>query len=171
MQYSKRAVLIDLIKALDNGEIDIDLMISSNGFQRPPTIMLITNTKNGYNYPDRINQLCAKTLAQRDKELEEEYRRLNDEESKIKRKAPARHVYLMVDNQTKKYKIGKSKTPEFRERTLQSEKPDIELLFSCHESIISEKRLHEMYAHKRIRGEWFDLDKKDISNIRKLMQA
>ena len=85
------------------------------------------------------------------------------------------HVYLMVDNTNHFHKIGISNKPEYREKTLQSEKPTIELV--CHklfptrkisESI--EKALHESFKDKRLRGEWFDLSEEDISNIKKTLQ-
>lgn len=62
-------------------------------------------------------------------------------------------TYLMVDNNTRLYKIGRSKNSEYRERTLQSEKPSINMLFVI--NIDVEKILHERYSEKRIRGEWF----------------
>jgi hypothetical protein len=86
------------------------------------------------------------------------------------KKALLRHVYVMLNKVTGKYKIGRSNNPEYREKTLQSQEPDIELLFSCHESIVSEKKLHEIFNDKRVRGEWFDLDSDDILEIRKIMQ-
>ena len=81
----------------------------------------------------------------------------------------------MVDNTNHFHKIGISNKPEYREKTLQSEKPTIELV--CHklfptrkisESI--EKALHESFKDKRLRGEWFDLSEEDISNIKKTLQ-
>lgn len=72
-------------------------------------------------------------------------------------------TYLMKDSNTGYTKIGKAINPRFRERTLQSEKPSISLLAIC-ESLI-ESELHEKYSEKRIRGEWFNLDENDISEI------
>ena len=77
------------------------------------------------------------------------------------------YVYLMRDVSNNYYKIGISKTPEYRERTLQSEKPAIEMI--CNKRYPSrkiaeafEKALHSAYADKRVRGEWFDLDDNDV---------
>ena len=80
------------------------------------------------------------------------------------------YVYLMKDTSNGYYKIGISNTPEYRERTLQSEKPTIEML-ACKkfptrkiaESI--ESALHTTYIQQRIRGEWFNLDKVDVAAI------
>ena len=80
------------------------------------------------------------------------------------------YVYLMKDQTNNYYKIGYSKTPEYRERTLQSEKPTIEMI--CHKRLPSrkmadafEKALHNAFADKRIRGEWFNLDDNDVAQI------
>ena len=63
-----------------------------------------------------------------------------------------------------------SNTPEYRERTLQSEKPTIEMI--CNKKLPSrkiaeafEKALHHAFADKLIRGEWFDLDENDVAQI------
>ncbi|HAN79500.1 MAG TPA: hypothetical protein DCQ31_17905 [Bacteroidales bacterium] len=80
------------------------------------------------------------------------------------------HVYLMVDTTNGYYKIGISNKPEYREKTLQSEKPTIELIIAkkfptrlIAESI--EKALHNSFENKRLRGEWFNLPPKDVNDI------
>jgi hypothetical protein len=80
-------------------------------------------------------------------------------------------VYLMIDTINKYYKIGISNKPEWREKTLQSEKPTIELIASkkfLNRKIASsfEKALHNTYSEKRIRGEWFVLDLNEVNEIR-----
>lgn len=84
-------------------------------------------------------------------------------------------VYLMFDTSNGYYKIGISNKPEYRERTLQSEKPTIEMIASKRyptrpiaESI--EKALHGAYSEKRLRGEWFELDVNDVENIRETLK-
>lgn len=74
-------------------------------------------------------------------------------------------VYLMLDNNTGYYKIGFSKNPKYRERTLQSEKPTIVLINKFKGSAKQEKALHQLFRHKRIRGEWFSLNQSDIALI------
>lgn len=81
------------------------------------------------------------------------------------------YVYLMVDKTNGYHKIGISNKPEYRERTLQSEKPTIELLCAKQyptrtlaEAI--ESALHKVYSEKRIRGEWFALDSQDIEQLK-----
>lgn len=76
------------------------------------------------------------------------------------------YVYIMIDHNTKYYKIGRSDGPLKREKTLQSEKPTIELIykFECEYGI--EKELHNKFINKKIRGEWFNLDNNDIDYIK-----
>ena len=65
-------------------------------------------------------------------------------------------VYLMKDKANGLYKIGKSINPQYRERTLQSEKPSIKMVFNTPERTdFSERSLHIRYAEHRKRGEWF----------------
>lgn len=75
-------------------------------------------------------------------------------------------IYLMKDKRNGYTKIGYSKNPEFREKTLQSEVPDIEMIFQHIGNMKLEKELHKALDHKRIRGEWFNLDFVDIDNIK-----
>lgn len=84
------------------------------------------------------------------------------------------YVYLMIDTINQYHKIGISNKPTWREKTLQSEKPTIELLASkkfINRKIASsfEKALHETYSQKRIRGEWFNLDMNEVNEIVKTL--
>lgn len=81
------------------------------------------------------------------------------------------YVYLMVDTTNGYHKIGISNNPEYREHTLQSEKPTIELLAAKQfpSRIIAsaiESALHSAFGEKRLRGEWFDLTDQDVSDIK-----
>jgi hypothetical protein len=72
----------------------------------------------------------------------------------------------MKDKFTGYYKIGRSVKPKYRERTLQSEKPTIELVFSTAETKkINEKLLHAKYKDQQVRGEWFDLSPAQVRYI------
>lgn len=80
------------------------------------------------------------------------------------------YVYLMVDTANGYHKIGISNHPEYREGTLQSEKPFIELV--CAKKFPSrtiaraiESALHSTYQDKHLRGEWFQLDARDIIEL------
>lgn len=89
-------------------------------------------------------------------------------------KAETCFVYLMMDVSNGFYKIGISNKPHYREHTLQSEKPTIELVCSKeypHRKIAEaiEKALHNAFSSKRIRGEWFNLDDNDLSMLLKTL--
>ena len=92
------------------------------------------------------------------------------EKTKSEYAFPWCYVYLMKDISNGYFKIGISNTPEYRERTLQSEKPTIEML-ACKkfptrkiaESI--ESALHTAYSQQRLRGEWFNLTDADVAAI------
>jgi hypothetical protein len=72
-------------------------------------------------------------------------------------------VYLMKNKLNGFVKIGVSTNPTQREKTLQSEEPDIDMFFSEASSMKIEKELHKHFAHKRARGEWFKLTDDDVS--------
>lgn len=96
--------------------------------------------------------------------LEEDMVESRQREKKETRR-PKASVYVMKDNANGRYKIGRSVNPTVRESTLQSEKPDITLLFHYLCDISVEDELHTKYTDKRIRGEWFELDDKDVEDI------
>jgi hypothetical protein len=72
------------------------------------------------------------------------------------------YIYVMEDLRNNSFKIGKSKTPGKRERTLQSEVPQIVMRLSIPAEEVHEKNLHEHFEEKRIRGEWFALKSQDL---------
>lgn len=78
-------------------------------------------------------------------------------------------VYLMRNQRNKFTKIGWSKSPTLREKTLQSEEPEIELLWSAPGTLADEAALHLKYQNERVRGEWFNLATTEISKIKELI--
>ncbi len=79
------------------------------------------------------------------------------------------YLYLMHEATTGFYKIGVSKKPNVRERTLQSQKPDINMLYHRQykkkKAFSIERKLHKLFSSKRIRGEWFELAHEDLNNF------
>lgn len=78
-------------------------------------------------------------------------------------------IYLMLNMNNNYIKIGKSKKPSFREKTLQAEEPDIEIIATWIAPAYIEKQLHSKFLEKRIRGEWFDLAFSDLKIIKERM--
>lgn len=74
-------------------------------------------------------------------------------------------TYLMEDTRNGLMKIGKSKNPGRREKTLQSEVPSVELRIAVPTAGDFENELHIIFAHLRRRGEWFDLSSSDIKAV------
>ncbi len=86
-------------------------------------------------------------------------------------KYPDSKIYLMLDNKTGFFKIGRSKKPKVREKTLQSENPETYLLAEWSAPKSTEKELHTKYAKFRKRGEWFKLTLKELYEIKEFMGA
>lgn len=78
-------------------------------------------------------------------------------------------IYLMYDRVKGLYKIGFSKNPNYREKTLRSEEPDIQLFKKWFTPQKYESDLKKRFKAKRIRGEWFNLNTEDLSEIDKIM--
>lgn len=72
-------------------------------------------------------------------------------------------TYLLKEKNTGYYKIGSSKNPSYREKTLQSQIPNTEIVKVWDKNI--EKMLHNLYNKERVRGEWFNLTKTQVRYI------
>lgn len=83
-------------------------------------------------------------------------------EHKLKEKE-IQDTYLALDKSTGYIKIGRSKNPQNRINEFMNANPSIILLATAEVDV--ERELHIKYAHKNVRGEWFDLSNKDIDNI------
>jgi predicted GIY-YIG superfamily endonuclease len=96
-------------------------------------------------------------------------------QSNNKSKASECFVYLMKDTSNGYYKIGISSKPEYREKTLQSEKPTIDLIetksYPSREMARAiELALHNLFKEKRLRGEWFSLDDTDVQHVKESLR-
>lgn len=103
----------------------------------------------------------------REEEWRAEDKKKWDSTKEIKTRVPGK-VYLMRDNANNLFKIGYSKDPIYRERTLQSEKPTIELMGAVDAPISYEKQLHETYKDYRVRGEWFSIPEDQQEELKRL---
>jgi hypothetical protein len=73
------------------------------------------------------------------------------------------YTYMMLNERNGYIKIGISNNPSYRENTLQSQEPEVKLLWKS--KIDIEAQLHYKFRDKRIRGEWFNLEPEDIKWI------
>ena len=113
-----------------------------------------------------VQSTCYTDFNHKCKECATKYNRMRIVEHRImqnRSNKPKSKTYLMKDNLTKLYKIGKSINPKFRESTLQSEKPSIKMVKVWDSDI--EKELHIKYHRLRVRGEWFALNKIQVRYI------
>lgn len=102
---------------------------------------------------------------------DEDSRRAAADAELLRRSRFTTFVYIMEDRRKNLFKIGRSKTPGKRERTLQSEVPETMLRFSIPAEETHEKELHARFAHRRIRGEWFELSEDDLVEVVNFLKA
>lgn len=80
------------------------------------------------------------------------------------------YVYLLQSD-TGHYKIGRSKDPDNRIKTFGVKLPfEVEYiaLIETEDMVKLETDLHDLYDHKRVNGEWFDLSPEDVELIKGL---
>jgi hypothetical protein len=107
-------------------------------------------------------------LKEQTKKINDTYNFITDiidtpELDKPDKKSRDSKTYIMKDNTTGLYKIGKSIKPKYREKTLQSEKPTIKMIKVFKSDIESD--LHKEFADVRVRGEWFKLNRVQLKRI------
>ena len=118
----------------------------------------------------RMSNVCGVVSPDAERQVEE-----NAEEEKARRlrkkmtpKPPnPSFIYLVLDERTGCIKIGRSKTPSARERTLQSENPAHHMLFVHPGDADLEGQLHRQFAEYQVRGEWFRLSEAQIESIKR----
>lgn len=130
------------------------------------SLKMFINSLNDYSFRNSYYTRARQHIEHQEKQAEEtrkKFENIYGTHTQIK-KRKVQKTYLMYDKHTGFYKIGKSYDPKFREKTLMSVKPTIELIWSCRQDI--ERYLHSKYADKRVRGEWFQLSEKEIEEIK-----
>ncbi len=98
------------------------------------------------------------------------YSKFMNEDKVNRENCDSTHIYLMLNKKSGSIKIGRSKNPSFREKTLQAEQPDLELISIWEAPKKVENELHKKYSDKRIRGEWFNLTFNDLKDIKDCMK-
>lgn len=164
----------DLIQFLGHS-VNKPSVFSKYLFKSPVSGYILISDING----DDLKQGMLLCVFYKDKidlhnDVREKYSTQISKDKLYKQNADHCCVYLMKDTTNMNYKIGISNKPEYRERTLQSEKPSIEMV--CYKLFPSRKiaraiesALHKTYLEKNIRGEWFMLDSDDVLEIVKTL--
>lgn len=92
--------------------------------------------------------------------LFQSFKSIKDMDKKRKDKV---YTYIMTDD-TGLYKIGKSISPMLREQSLAIGNHTLRLCFYIEGN--HEKELHDKFATKHMKGEWYHLNKSDLKYIR-----
>lgn len=100
----------------------------------------------------------------------ETYRDFYSHDAPILNRERENRVYLMYSGTNNSIKIGRSINPSLRERTLQSEDPQLGIITCWIAPVKVEKELQKLMESKRVRGEWFNLNFGDLKQIRKYMK-
>lgn len=87
---------------------------------------------------------------------------MKKELKEVKKNIDNIYTYLMFDGLY--YKIGKSKNPEKRLKQIQTSNP-LALLLEYSDKV-DEKNLHKLYSNYRIKNEWFNLNDKQVEEIK-----
>jgi hypothetical protein len=104
--------------------------------------------------------------------IQAEYKnRLHRTASKVRvYKAVPGYVYLLQSS-TGYYKIGRTKDPQNRLATFSVKLPfevEYEHIISSSNMNKLERKLHALFADKRVNGEWFDLSPDDVAYIKSM---
>jgi hypothetical protein len=81
---------------------------------------------------------------------------------------PANGGFVYVISMIGLHKIGRTNniSRRLKEFSIFPEKAELVLLVPSKDSVALEDELHGLLAHKRVRGEWFKVDEKDLEWIR-----
>lgn len=77
-------------------------------------------------------------------------------------------IYLAKNNRSGLFKIGWSTQPTVREKTLQSEEPEVNIVRTWSGTMDVELQLHEEFSAQRVRGEWFRLSNGDLKLLEEI---
>lgn len=177
-EIEKMSIVADTVVDNDTG-MDIEVVVRNDYVGTFPSIeelllmrKRIDNTigmlKTHYNGDNNVVNLeLAEALSKASSESVED-----SKSARRNRAGDNTFIYMMKSNLTGFIKIGKSKKPKARERTLQSEDPLLEMIFTSPlVDSVEEFELHQMFSDKRVRGEWFNLTNEDVIFIKKYFEA
>ncbi len=74
-------------------------------------------------------------------------------------------TYFIQNRRNGYVKVGVSKSVYCRERTLQAQEPEIELIGYFSTGIDLENYIHSAWSDHRLRGEWFDVSKPQLEGM------
>ncbi|WLD91766.1 GIY-YIG nuclease family protein [Alkalihalobacillus sp. AL-G] len=136
--------------------------ISDQRFDR--LVFIAENDKKEEN-----RKLAVELLKKYDKNLVEKLDPINIKKKKNENKNKKGYVYLIQEDYSYRYKIGRARSLDNRIHLFKVDLPfNIELIhyFYCENYGELELMLHKYFETKRVKGEWFDLNSKDIEWIK-----
>jgi len=136
---------------------DIDMLVTEN-------TRLRNEIKNGFRNMDRSVRNESQDLRDCKKRLRKKTTERKARIYSYARNSKRKHVYLMRHTNGL-IKIGHAANPRAREKTLQAEDPRLHLIGSFYADAKTEKRLHDIFAELRVRGEWFRLEDRHVDWI------
>lgn len=85
----------------------------------------------------------------------------------------AGYIYLMRCKDTDRYKIGRTNNLKVRIKQLNPPQSPYQIEMVCSsyvpDSYLLEKTLHYLYMENRVRGEWFELNEKQVNDFRNII--
>jgi hypothetical protein len=109
-----------------------------------------------------LDRLAAKIEASKLRDRASELEYFAKTGKKKAKKAKSNALYLIKNKRNGLYKIGISVNPTIREKTLQSQEPELEAVKVWHGQALMEKWWHNHFKQYRVRGEWFSLTSHQI---------
>ena len=118
---------------------------------------------------EKISEYNKPIIKQRELELKQNNGKSNNTNNR--RKAKSGIVYLLKIKNKSQYKIGVTTKLQKRVDDLSTQMPfelQVEHKIKSDNIYSLEEKLHQKFKNKQIKGEWFELDKKEVNYIKSL---
>lgn len=168
LSFNARGLLNFMLSFDDYSEFSLDFFIRETGEKITVIRSAIKELlNNNYLKREKRRDNTGKVVKWEYSVYSISYKKLDETQSKELLKRNGGYGYLYVVEVDGNYKIGISKNPKQRlgEYTKYAKEPHTIILEYCRDYVNLEETLHQKYAQKNIRGEWFSLSKCDLLEI------
>lgn len=168
LSFNARGLLNFMLSFDDYSEFSLDFFIRETGEKITVIRSAIKELlNNNYLKREKRRDNTGKVVKWEYSVYSIPYKKLDENQSKELLKRSGGCGYLYVVEVDGNYKIGISKNPKQRlgEYTKYAKEPHTIILKYCRDYVNIEETLHQKYAQKNIRGEWFSLSEFDLSEI------
>lgn len=175
-KYRNEAIFNFASLISDKFSSDTTLIEAFNTFQHQ--LKSIFELQGYFTYNDEFDGYANPTLILKDKKgviqvpffsKKKEFKKVFEMDIESIKLIEGNKIYLMYNDTNGLVKIGRSINPSTREKTLQGEAPKTEIIALWNAPKQVEKKLHQIFENKRLRGEWFNLDLSDLLKIKDYM--